>query len=169
MTTMYIFFLAFGAPLLLWMVFAGDGDSDGVGPLAIVPLSTIAFVMTFFGLAGLAIGAGGAGVGLTLTLAIAAGALAGGINSAAFAWLRRNSASSDVTDRELEGTIARVTMQVGSLRRGKIVLNIAGAREQMTAAPVDDSLIAAGERVVVVRVDKGVALVAPFEKDLELE
>ena len=53
--------------------------------------------------------------------------------------------------------------------RGKIILDIAGAREQMTAAPVDGSTIDTGERVVVVRIEGGVALVAPLGPTVELE
>ena len=39
----------------------------------------------------------------------------------------------------------------------------------MTAAPADGSTMEAGERVVIVKVEGGVALVAPFGPGLELE
>lgn len=174
MTAFYVFLLAVGGPLLLWFAFSGDGDADGgsgegSGPLAVIPLSTFAFVMAFYGLAGLIFGAVGVHVVLTFVLATAAGLAAGIVNSAVFAWLRRNSNSSDVTDREIEGTIGVASMPIGRRRRGKITLEIAGAREQMTASPVDGSDIAAGDDVVVVRIERGVALVAPLHNELELE
>ena len=176
MTTLYVFFLAVGAPLLVWFAFAGDADADGIGgdadaggPLSVIPLSSVAFVMTFFGLTGLLAGATGANVAFALLLALVIGVVAGALNGAAFSWLRRNSVSSEMTDRELEGQTARVALPVSSEHRGKIIVNISGAREQMTAEPVDGSTIQSGERVVIVRVDRGVALVAPLGPDLELE
>ena len=104
-----------------------------------------------------------------LFLWIIVGVVAGAMNTAAFSWLRRHSNSSDVADRELEGSIADVALPISSDHRGKIIVSKAGAREQMTAAPVDGSVIEPGERVVIVRVDRGVALVAPLGPDLELE
>lgn len=175
MDLVYVFCLAVGAPLLLWFAFAGDadgdgiGDADGDGPLAVIPLSSIAFVLAFFGLTGVVGGATGAGVALVLVFAVVVGVVAGAVNSAAFAWLRNNSNSSDISDAELEGSIANVALPITSDRRGKIIVNKAGAREQMTASPADGSTIEPGERVVIVRVERGVALVAPLGPDLELE
>ncbi|NDH11378.1 MAG: hypothetical protein EBY44_06550, partial [Actinobacteria bacterium] len=68
----------------------------------------------------------------------------------------------------LEGMIADVALPISGEHRGKIILSKAGAREQMTATPVDGSTIDPGERVVIVRVEGGVALVAPLGPDLEL-
>ena len=64
--------------------------------------------------------------------------------------------------------IANVALPISGEHRGKIILTKAGAREQMTATPVDGSTIDPGERVVIVRVEGGVALVAPLGPDLEL-
>ncbi len=176
MTGLYVFFLAVGGPLLLWFAFAGDaeadgfgGDADADGPLSVIPLSSVAFIMAFFGLTGLLVGATGAGLVFTLLMAVVIGVVAGTLNSAAFAWLRRNSTSSEVMDHELEGQTAKVALPVSTEYRGKIIVDVAGAREQMTAAPVDGSTIEMGERVVIVRIERGVALVAPLGPDLELE
>jgi membrane protein implicated in regulation of membrane protease activity len=103
-----------------------------------------------------------------LLVAIITAIAAGAFNSAAFRWLRRNSNSSEVMDHELEGMIADVALPISGEHRGKIILTKAGAREQMTATPVDGSTIDPGERVVIVRVEGGVALVAPLGPDLEL-
>lgn len=175
MGALYVLMTAIGVPLLLWFAFAGDadgegfGDADGDGPLAVIPLSSVAFVMAFFGLTGLVGGATGAGAALVLIAAVVVGVVAGITNSAAFAWLRAHSNSSDIADAELEGSIAAVALPISGDRRGKIIVTKAGAREQMTASPVDGSEIDQGERVVIVRVDRGVALVAPLGPELELE
>jgi len=172
MTGLYLFCAAVGVPLLLWFSFAGDadgfGDADADGPLAFLSLSTMSFVLGFFGLTGLLLEIVGTAGLITLLLAIITAVSAGAFNSAAFRWLRRNSNSSEVMDHELEGMIANVALPISGEQRGKIILTKAGAREQMTATPVDGSSIDPGERVVIVRVEGGVALVAPLGPDLEL-
>lgn len=177
MTNLYLFCAAVGVPLLLWFVFAGDGDADGLGDpegggegiLGFLPLSTIASLMAFFGLGGLLFDVTGVAGILTFVLAIVVGVVAGTINTGALRWLRNNSSSSEVMDHELQGTIANVSLPISTEHRGKIILTKAGAREQMTAAPVDGSTIDPGERVVIVRVERGVALVTPLGPDLELD
>ena len=175
MTALYLFCAAVGIPLLLWFSLAGDadggdgfGDADADGPLAFLSLSTLSFVLGFFGLTGLLLDIVGTAGLLTLLVAIITAIAAGAFNSAAFRWLRRNSNSSEVMDHELEGMIADVALPISGEHRGKIILTKAGAREQMTATPVDGSTIDPGRRVVIVRVEGGVALVAPLGPDLEL-
>ena len=179
MTWLYAFMLAAGAPLLLWFVFSG-GDAeveagaeiDGLSEVfTIIPLSSLAFVATFFGATGLVSEWLGTGAIATMLLAVVVGVLAGALNSAAFAYLRRSEASSEVSDREIEGSIARVSLPITSERRGRIVLTVAGARTQMTAAPIDplddDETIGAGARVIIVRIEGGVALVTRLDPQLE--
>ena len=76
-----------------------------------------------------------------------------------------------MSDREIEGSIARVSLPITGERRGRIVLTVAGARTQMTAAPIDavddGQAIEAGARVIVVRIEGGVALVTRLDPELE--
>lgn len=177
MIWLYAFTLAAGAPLLLWFALSGsDGDADpGGGVLgdvfAVVPLSSLAFVATFFGASGLVSQALGTGAAATLSVAVVVGVLAGVLNSAAFAYLRRSEASSEVSDREIEGSMARVSLPVTSARRGRIVLTVGGSRTQMTALAVDQgdgaATIEAGARVLVVGVEGGVALVTRLAPELD--
>lgn len=171
MMPVYIFALLAGAPLLLWFAFGGEvgaeTDSDG-GIFSLVPLSTLAFVATFFGATGLVSGWLGTGVLPALIAALVVGVLAGALNSAVFSWLRRTEASSEVSDREIEGTIARVSLPVSASSRGRIVLEVAGARTQMTAQPVEAAdRFEKGARVIVVRIEAGVALVTGLDPELE--
>ena len=170
MTGIYILLLAAGGPLLLWLVFAGDADADaGKDVFSVIPLSSIAFFAATFGFVGVVGGATGAGaVALFVTAAVVA-VLAGLMSTQAFKWIRKNSVSSEVMDSELEGAMARVALEVSADHRGKIIVDIAGAREQMTASPIDGSTIREGERVVIVKVEHGVALVATLGPDLKLE
>ncbi len=184
MTWLYAFMLAAGAPLLLWFAFAGgEADVDGgaeigggdSGALAdvfsVVPISTLAMFATFFGGIGLVATLLGVNPALVLLLALVVGVITGALNSVVFGFLRGSEASSDVSDREIEGTIGRVALPVSSEHRGRIVLTVGGARSQMTAAPVDfveaDKPIEPGARVIVVRVEGGVALVTRLDPELE--
>lgn len=175
MTGLYIFFLAVGAPLLLWMTFVGDADGgdgfdlDADGSMTLVPLSAIAAFMATFGGIGVIGELTGAGFLATFVLAIVLSLLVGYASHRLFKWIKTPGASSEVTDLELEGTIARVSLPISGEHRGKIVVEAGGAREQMTAAPADGSSMAIGEPVVIVRVERGVALVAPMTLDLSLE
>ena len=179
MTWLYAFMLAAGAPLLLWFIVSG-GDSDldaggeigGLGDVfSVIPISSLAMLATFFGATGLMSEALGAGAVVTLVTAAVIGVVAAAMNSAAFAYLRRTEASSEVSDREIEGTIARVALPISSDHRGRIVLSVAGARTQMTASPIDpvddEDVIEAGARVLVVRIEGGVALVTRLDPELE--
>ena len=101
MTALYLFCAAVGIPLLLWFSLAGDadggdgfGDADADGPLAFLSLSTLSFVLGFFGLTGLLLDIVGTAGLLTLLVAIITAIAAGAFNSAAFRWLRRNSNSA---------------------------------------------------------------------------
>lgn len=177
MTGLYLFCLIVGLPLLLWMAFGGDADGgdgfgidvDGDGPMAPIPLSAIAFFLATFGAIGLVGDLTDTPFAVTLLAAAAIGVGAGWGSGTLIRWAGSSDASSEVADHELEGTIAQVSLQVSRAHRGRIVLEIAGAREQMTASPVDGSTIEPGERVVVVGIERGVALVAPLGPAMELE
>ena len=132
------------------VLFAGDadggdgfGDADADGPCVLVVVDDVVRV-GFFGLTGLLLEIVGTAGLITLLVAIITAVAAGAFNSAAFRWLRRNSNSSEVMDHELEGMIANVALPISGEHRGKIILTKAGAREQMTATPVDGSTIDPG-------------------------
>ncbi len=180
MTNLYLFCAAVGVPLLLWFAFAGDaeageglgevdGGTDGGGIFGFLSFTSLSFLLAFFGLTGLALELTGAATIVAFVFAVVLGTASAVTNSALLRWVRRNSNSSEVMDHELEGTIANVALPISTEHRGKIILTKAGAREQMTAAPVDGSTIDSGERVVIVRVEGGVALVTPLGPGLELD
>ncbi len=143
MSGLYLFFLAVGAPLLLWMVFVGDGDGgdgvgldfDGDGDMTVVPLSAVAAFMATFGGIGMIGQLTEANFVATLVLAIVLSLGVGYASHRLFKWIKTPGASSQVTDAELEGSLARVSLPISGDYRGKIIVDIAGAREQMTASP----------------------------------
>lgn len=175
MTGLYLFCLLVGAPLLLWMVFVGDSDGgdglslDGDGSMTVIPLSAIAASMATFGGIGMIGNLTDTNFAVTLVVALTVALLLGYGAHRLFKWIKAPGATSEVTDAEFEGKIARVSLPISQEFKGKIIVDAAGAREQLTAAPVDGSSLAVGEPVVIVRIEAGVALVAPMGPDLELK
>ena len=167
MTPVYIFALVAGGPLLLWQIFGGgDFEADGDGRFTVVPVTTVAFILTFFGAIGLLIQwLDSATTFVGFLIASVVGLLAGGLNSGILAYLGRTSMSSDISDREIEGSLARVSLPMSPDRRGRIQLKVAGARTMMTAEPYDpqEGDMEQGETVIVVSIRDGVALVARFD------
>jgi|GEM_PF-974361 membrane protein implicated in regulation of membrane protease activity len=177
MIGLYLFSLAVGAPLLLWMVFVGDSDggdgfgldAGGDGSMTVIPLSALAGALAAFGGIGVIGGTTNTGFVVTLVFALTLALVIGYGSHRLFKWVKAPGASSEVTDAELEGSIARVSLPISDEFRGKIIVDIAGAREQLTASPADGSTLLVGEPVVIVRIEGGVALVAPLDPGLELD
>lgn len=163
---LYIFSLAVGLPLLLVFAFGGEvgGDPDtgsAGGLFSWVSLSALSFGATFFGLGGLAILWAGLSSLPGVLIAAGVGVLGASAHNALFGWLRRSEASSEVTNRDLEGATGSVVLAVSTKRRGQIVVNAAGARHRISASPANQGdRLRRGERVTIMRIDGGVALIA---------
>ena len=169
MINLYIFALALGLPVLLWVVLAGaDAEAPGDGPFFFISLSTLLFMVTFFGGGGLVATWMGLNVMVTLVMALSVGVLAAGLNHSVFSWLRRTEASSEVYDHEIEGSVARVSIPVSKRKKGRVVLDVAGVRTQMTAKTVDDRIrMQKGDRVIIVGIESNVALITPIAPELQ--
>lgn len=149
----------------------GDhGDLDhGVGDHGIASLfnvtSILAFV-TWFGGVGYLV-RNGVGWHWTISLVLA---VVGGV---AAAWLvrlfvvrvlRAGQDTLDPRDFERAGVLARVTSSIRSGGVGEIVWEQHGARMVSSARAANDDPIARGTEVLVLRVDRGIAVVEPFDQ-----
>jgi hypothetical protein len=172
----YLFAAAAGVPLVVWFLVVG-GDDGGEGAdagggaavmLRLLPLSTVAFVLATFGVCGLVLSALGTGAVATFLAASGAGVVAGAANSALFSYLRRSGSTSDVSDRQLAGAVGRVVLPVAAARRGRVSVSVAGQQvylsaETMPEAPAE---LEVGAPVLVVEVERGVALVTRLDPEL---
>jgi membrane protein implicated in regulation of membrane protease activity len=109
------------------------------------------------------------GLGLWAWLAILVGLVGGLAGAAAVAWflinvLRKNSQELDPKDWDQVGVIGRVTSSIRSSGYGEIVYEQNGIRQVASARAEDEQAIPRNTEVVVLRVEKGVAIVAPFEE-----
>lgn len=197
MLAVYIFCAALGVPLLaLFALGGGDSDvgdagldvgdagfdvgdadlggasgdlGDFTGLVRRVPVSSYAFFLSFFGVMGIVGSALDFGFLATLVLAAVIGVVAAGINTAAFAFLRGTDTSSQLTDRELTGRLATVSVPIEDGRRGRVWLDTGDERVQLTAGPIAaeaGQLFERGERVLIVEIERGVARVMRADPEL---
>ncbi len=171
---LYLFAAAAGVPLVLWFVLAGGedggGPDDGIAGVMLrrLPLSTIAFVAATFGVCGLVLGAAGTDAGTRLVVSAVAGAAAGTLNGALFAYLRRSGSTTEVSDEQLSGKIGRVVLPVGAGRRGRIAVTIGGQQIHLSAQALPESPadLKVGAEVLVVEVRNGIASVTALDPEL---
>jgi membrane protein implicated in regulation of membrane protease activity len=172
-TGLYLFAAAAGVPLVIWFLVAGDGNDASDGGMAgvmfrLLPLSTIAFALAAFGVAGLAVGAAGAGSGTAFAAAAIAGIVAGVLNSTAFAYLRRSESTTAVDDDQLAGKIGRVIVPLTGDRRGRIAVTVGGQQIHLSALATPDAPaeLGVGDSVLVVEVRNGIASVTSLDPEL---
>ncbi len=149
---------------------ASHGDvGDFTGLWRKIPVSSYAFFLSFFG------GVGAITTWITdsgtipiLIFSVVLGILAAAINAAFFGFLRRTDSSSQLTERQIEGRLATVSVPIEAGMRGRISLDTGEERLQLTARSVDGSVnrFDRGDEVVVVRVDNGVAHVMAVDPEL---
>ncbi len=148
---------------------SGGGLGDFTGLVRRVPISSYAFFLSFFGGMGIVGTALDFGFVATLVLAAVIGAAAASINTAAFAFLRGTDTSSQLTDRELTGRLATVSVPIEVGKRGRVWLDTGDERVQLTAGPIAaerDQLFERGDRVLIVEIEHGVARVMRADPEL---
>ncbi len=147
----------------------GHGVGDFTGLVRRIPVSSYAMFLAFFGGAG-AVGTwAGVGFAQTLLLAVSLGLIGAFVNAAAFGFLRANAADSSMSDREIEGRVATVSIPIEAGKRGRVWLDTGEERLQLTAGAVEsieDLAFERGEKVVIVEMQNGVAQVMGIDPDL---
>lgn len=108
------------------------------------------------------------GLGLWSWLAILIGIAGGVLGGAAVTWfvvkiLRKGGEGMDPADWEMVGVIGRVSSSIRPNGFGEIIYEQNGSRHLATAKTEGEAPIARETEVVVLRVERGVAIVEPFE------
>ena len=83
--------------------------------------------------------------------------------------LRATDSSSQLTDRQIEGRVATVSVPIDAGKRGRVWFDTGEERVQLTAGSLEtavDQSFDRGEKVVIVHVDNGVAKVMAMDPDL---
>ncbi len=147
----------------------GGALGDITGFVRRVPVSSYAFLLGFFGAAGLIGTALSFGTLATFLFAAVIAVLAAAINTVAFAVVRGTNTTSQLTDRELTGRLATVSVPIEAGKRGRVWLDTGDERVQLTAGPVaaeNDQLFERGDRVLIVEIEQGVARVMRADPEL---
>lgn len=158
MITLYLGALAFGGTLLAAsLALGGDKDVDkdldkdvGVDWLPVLSLRFWTFFLAF---------GGATGAALTWIAELAPGVVAGAafgvgwFSGVGTVWamrsLRKSSASSDVSARDLRGEIAEVLVDVSKEQIGKVRVAAKGRIADLIAETDDAATYAAGEKVMI--------------------
>jgi hypothetical protein len=139
----------------------GGGHFDGLFNVS----SILAFITWFGGVGYLARN----GLGLWGWLSVLLGLLGGLAGAAVIAWfminvLRKNSKELDPKDWEQVGVIGRVSSSIRESGYGEIVYEQNGIRQVASARGEGARAIPRNTEIVILRVEKGVAVVQPFEE-----
>lgn len=147
------------------------GEADGFFDGLINVSSILAFI-TWFGGIGYLARNGGEWPVLGSLLAAALGGLAGAFVVGLFVSrvLRAEGQTLDARDFERVGVIARVSSSIRPGGVGEIVYEQGGSRKVASArSSITDAPIGRGTEVVILSVDRGTAVVEPFEDLLHAE
>lgn len=147
-----------------------DSGSHGDGPFhGVLNVSSLLAFLTWFG--GVAyLFRNGAGWSAALSLLVGVtGGLAG---AAIIGWflktiLRSDTGVLDPRDFDRVGVLARVTSGIRAGGVGEIVFEQAGSRIVASAKSESSTTVPKGTEVVILRVERGIAIVAPFDELLD--
>lgn len=188
MMALYLFALVLGGGFLLLSVLGGgDADMDtdlhveveGLDGSAdagahgdhaasrVFSLRTAVYALFGFGATGTALAALGLGTGTSLPFSLLGGLGSALVVALAFRFLDRTDSGAQDEDASLSGLPGVVTLPLGTGSPGTVAVERGGRRITLRALPHPAST---GEprswtRVVVVEMDRGVALVSPLEPD----
>lgn len=150
-----------------------DGVDGGVGDITAafrrIPVSSYAFFLSFFGGAGVVGNVLDMGFVATLILAVSLGLISAFTNTAVFSFLRNTDSNSQLTDRQIEGRVATVSVPIEAGKRGRVVIDTGDERVQLTAGSVESDFeqsFERGEQVVIIEMTSGIAKVMAVDPDL---
>lgn len=143
---------------------AVDSHDTHVSPLNV---GTVTAFLTWFGGIGYILESQGMLGGIALLGIAAIGGLFGaGIIFIVLAQylIPRQSKAMNPSDYRMEGILARVTIPVSGDRIGEIIFTRDGTTRSEGARSADNSFLPRGSEVVILRYERGIAYVAPFDK-----
>ncbi len=147
----------------------GGGIGDFTGLIRRIPISSYAFFLAFFGGVGTLSTWLDVGFVTTIVLAVTLGLIGAAVNTAAFSFLRNTDMSSQLTDSQLEGRLATVSVPIDVGKRGRVWLDTGEERVQLTAGSVEsasDQSFGRGEQVVIVEMAHGIAKVMAVDPEI---
>ena len=141
---------------------AGGHDADHVAPLSI---ATVLAFLTWFGGAGYFFRNGVTwSTWAALLGAVVMGFAGGALIYRLLSVIRHGESALDPSKERIVGSLGRVTSGIRAGGTGEITYELRGTRQVSAARTELGTGIQRGEEVVVLRYERGVAFVAPFEQ-----
>lgn len=141
-------------------------DAAGQLFLGLFRPRNIIYFLAAFGLTGVLLTWSGTSESTALGLSLAMGGGAMVLTHAVFTWLRRSEIGLDtMSEAEVEGREGRVVLPLAPGQPGRVVCVVGDREHYLTARLASDvrRSLAAGEEVVVLSMEGGVAEVIPFD------
>ncbi len=166
MLTLYLICLIIGGALVALSIFAGgdfDTEVDIEAAASFLSLRNGVFFAAFFGLTGTLLTVLRVGSLLTPIFAIGVGLIAALAMHRLIDYLRQNETGELLGPETLQGTVARVVVDIDETSKGKIELQGGDRTLQLVAGVHEQAEVRrfrAGDDVVIVDVSHGVAQVA---------
>ncbi len=176
MGTIYWVCLLVGGFFVLLSMFGADADADadfdadadadadidaGQGLIDLFSIRALFLFMAFFGLTGVLLRLVETPEPFSLILSALTGLVVGLGGNYVIKKVGYKTVSSNVTQRDLEGRTAQVTLPFEGAQKGKIALEVRGKRVSMVARGLGEEAapesFEEGDTVVVVRVDGTIA------------
>jgi membrane protein implicated in regulation of membrane protease activity len=145
---------------------SGIASSIASAGLSLLSFRSVMFFLAFFGLTGMVLNIIDAGAVATLVAAIGVGVFAWVFNSFVFRALKVADVSSTLTESDLRGALGEVVLPINPGHRGRISIEVGDQHRYLTAASHDEAKqgsFAVGDRIVVLGLDNGAALVAGID------
>lgn len=96
--------------------------------------------------------------------AVIAGVAGASVIAAFITWLRQGSKAMKKEDFRLQGTLARVTVEIPANGVGEIVFTMGGARRSEAAKNLSRRALSQGSEVVITSYERGMAIVEPLKE-----
>ncbi len=144
---------------------AGHGDTGQGHDVNIFNVATLLAFLTWFGGSGYLIRNGaGLHVALSLVGGIAAGLVGGFLVFRLLAWIKGQETYLDARFEQLEGSMGRITSPIRDGGVGEIVYELNGVRQVSAAKAPLGIAIPRGANVLVLRRERGIAFVEPWNE-----
>jgi len=140
-----------------------DGETGAWLPFLSMRFWT--FGLASFGLTGVLfdlaerLGLGTPADALVTIVAVALGVVVGWITALVFRKLKQDNVSGDVGMKQIKGSEATILLSVSSSKPGKIRALVDGQTVDLLARSLDEGMLERGEKVLVVDLQEGTALV----------
>jgi membrane protein implicated in regulation of membrane protease activity len=143
-------------------VHPGGHDGEHVGPLSIM---TVLAFLTWFGGAGYFFRNGVAwSIWSSLLGAVVLGLVGGALIYKLLTVVRSGERVLDPEKERIVGSLGRITSSIRDGGTGEITYELRGVRQVSAARSDSGKAIGRGDEVVVLRYERGVAIVAPFSQ-----